>query len=391
MAAQSYSELLGKLPYQRVKDSPTVKYYTNWNLFDERINIGQAYITEPLPKPLSELNIHATMGAGETVVFSRHDVLLAGIMKAKDLPPYASLKPFKLLRRTESKITALHAERWNSGVYVNFPPSTIIRDPVVVASLSGEGYIGHHVMVEVGRGAEARLVLLDYSGRWEGLKTLVAEIRLEEAAKLELIRIVIHGPGSPVYSHTVAHLAGGAELEVKALALGGAMTHLRDDYALAGELGKVHTAVSLISLPGTRLDTITNAAHLAPRTSSRITVRGAVMGDGYLVHRGVARVVGEARWSATSIDSYINVFSDRGSGYAVPMLEIQTGDVEEARHSAAVASLSDDQLFYLQSRGLTRQDVEALLARSILEYSGAAEAAGLEPATLLALGESLFG
>ncbi len=34
MAAQSYSELLGKLSYQRVKDSPTVKYYTNWNLFD---------------------------------------------------------------------------------------------------------------------------------------------------------------------------------------------------------------------------------------------------------------------------------------------------------------------------------------------------------------------
>ncbi len=391
MASQSYGELLEKLPYQRVRDSPTVKYYTSWNLFDERLDLAPAPVTEPLPKFLSEVKIDATMGAGETVVFSRPDVLLTGILRSRDLPHYASLKPFKLLRKSGSKITALHAERWNSGVYVNFPPSTITHKPVVVASLSGEGYLGHHILVEVGRGAEARLVLIDYAGKWNGLKTIIVEVLLEEASKLEFSRISVHGSGSPVYNHTVVHLAGGAELEVKTLALGGLMSHLRDDYALMGELSKVRSTLSLISLPGTRLDVITNAAHLAQRTTSRVTVRGAVMEEGYLVHRGVARVVAEAKWSATSIDSYINILSEKGSGYAIPILEIQTGDVEEARHAAAVASLSDEQLFYLQSRGLSRSDVEALVARSILEYSGAASAAGIDPAKLLSLGESLAG
>ena len=91
------------------------------------------------------------------------------------------------------------------------------------------------------------------------------------------------------------------------------------------------------------------------------------MDEAYLTHRGLARIAREAVDSETSIDSLILLLSRKARANAVPILEIRTSRVTSARHAASVASLDEDHLFYLASRGLSRDEATKLLLRDLLE------------------------
>ena len=105
------------------------------------------------------------------------------------------------------------------------------------------------------------------------------------------------------------------------------------------------------------------------------------MGDSRLVLRGTARVLRAAAFSSTRVEMHVLLAGDRAKGRSVPMLEIHTGEVSEASHSAAVTSIGEDAVFYAATRGLSREELESLVAYGIIEATGslrAAEELGLE-------------
>lgn len=51
----------------------------------------------------------------------------------------------------------------------------------------------------------------------------------------------------------------------------------------------------------------------------------------------------------------------------VPMLEVKTGRVVMAKHSAAVSKINEDMIFYLKSRGLTQKEAEGMIIRGFIE------------------------
>ena len=75
----------------------------------------------------------------------------------------------------------------------------------------------------------------------------------------------------------------------------------------------------------------------------------------------MASIAGEARKSRTSFNVEVLILGDEARGYTMPLLEIDTGDVEAASHHAAQYRVSRDQLFYMQSRGLDINEAVSLL------------------------------
>ena len=157
------------------------------------------------------------------------------------------------------------------------------------------------------------------------------------------------------------------------------MTRFESDNLLLGRLSKLDAKASNVARPSTKTDFLLNAVHKGPESEGFIGARGVVLGDGYLAQRGLAKIDHEASWASSEVESHVTILGERGRGYAVPMLEIHTGDVTKAGHSASVTTIQEDHLFYLRSRGLNRDELERMLITGAIEYSSVASSLGIDP------------
>jgi Fe-S cluster assembly protein SufD len=104
--------------------------------------------------------------------------------------------------------------------------------------------------------------------------------------------------------------------------------------------------------------------HDHPNCTSNVVYKGALAGDkSHTVWIGDVLV----RRNATGIDTYeINrnlLLSDGARADSVPNLELETGDVVSAGHASATGRFDDDQLFYLQTRGIDEETARQLVVR----------------------------
>ena len=85
-----------------------------------------------------------------------------------------------------------------------------------------------------------------------------------------------------------------------------------------------------------------------------------------MVHRGISRIEAGAEYSSTSLETSLLMLSENASGNGAPMLEIDTGVVDEARHGVRIEKISDEQIFYLMTRGLSRKEAEYIVIQGFL-------------------------
>jgi Fe-S cluster assembly scaffold protein SufB len=140
-----------------------------------------------------------------------------------------------------------------------------------------------------------------------------------------------------------------------------------------------HATVNGFCLSGgaQRTDIKTNIHHVAQGTTSEQNQRNMIGGRATGAFRGRIRVEQSAQQTDSAQLSRSILLSDRARAWSVPSLEIIADDVQ-CTHGATVSDLSEEELFYLRSRGLTRA-----LARNLLMYAFAGDiSATVDPAML---------
>jgi Fe-S cluster assembly protein SufD len=235
---------------------------------------------------------------------------------------------------------------------------------VVVLQNEGAATLAENVEILVGEGAQLTVVTVQ---EWDDEARHLANhfIRVGRDAKLK--HIVVTLGGSVVRVNPSAHLVErGAD----------------------GELFGLYFADG-----GQHLEQQVYVDHDAPDTRSRVTYKGALQGEG-------ARTVwiGDVliRNSATGTDSYEQnrnlVLSDGTRADSIPNLEIETGDIAGAGHASATGRFDDEQLFYLQSRGIREDEARRLVVRGFLsEIVQQIHVAELEDRLQLAIEAELAG
>ncbi|MCE4602006.1 MAG: SufD family Fe-S cluster assembly protein [Desulfurococcales archaeon] len=370
-AREKYKSLIDKLPFQYLADTPTVRYYTDWKAFEARMDKGYAYNEHPLPPQLSNHNPNIILGTTLRVNQIPGQVEVIDI--SRDESP---IEPMSLVG-VSTKMHAYHAYMWTTGAYIRVSPGE--ETSLTVATTSGDGYLGHHIILDIGRGARLDLKLLDYAGDSESLKTLIVEVIARENSKLDATYLTLHHPSHAVYKILHAKLHEGANVEARGLTAGGAMTRYEETYILEGRRSKLDARASNVARNGTKTDFLLNALHKGPESEGFISARGVVLTNGYLAQRGLAKIDAEAQWASSEVESHVTILGEPAKGYAIPMLEIHSGDVVKANHEASVTTIQEDHVFYMKSRGLSREELEKLMITGIIEYSGAAGRLGLGP------------
>lgn len=105
--------------------------------------------------------------------------------------------------------------------------------------------------------------------------------------------------------------------------------------------------------------------HCAPETVSKVNIRGVLFGKSQAAFDGLIRI----EKGAVGADGFLRadfLLFDQSKARPLPYLEILENQVK-AGHAATVTRVDDDQIFYLQTRGISRQEAEKVIVEGFLK------------------------
>jgi hypothetical protein len=315
------------LEYQRVSDSPTVKHYTDWSAYEPFAGTlsrcpGDGFSYEASGDVRDgPRSIGALLPADESKLAAMH---------------YAALGGFRSISIGGSASLALEPRGIECG-------STVSRHSAI--------------LVEPGANVDLRITLGGGAGK---LDLSFVELVLGEGSTANVLIYLGSTGGAPSAAGLRAALGRRARLNYVLLGSGGPMHH-QDDRVLLGPSSALRAGAFLISPGGSRVDRFLGVDHAGEDSSSSASAMGIALGGGYSVMRGIARIEEGAARSRTEFTAGVALMGEGARGYAVPMLEVHTGDVLEARHHSFEAKPDADQLFYLRSRGLKEDEARDLI------------------------------
>lgn len=135
---------------------------------------------------------------------------------------------------------------------------------------------------------------------------------------------------------------------------------------LAGRGAAVVIAGRFLGTDDTRQDITLRVVMRSPETKCRVDMRAVLAGSSASFFDGLIRVEEGAK-NTTGFLSYKALLLSPGArAKPIPRLEVLTKEVASLGHAASVGKIDEDQLFYLQSRGILRPDAEKLIVEGFL-------------------------
>ena len=107
--------------------------------------------------------------------------------------------------------------------------------------------------------------------------------------------------------------------------------------------------------------------HKGKNTKGEVWARGVVQHESHLDFSGMLRVEHGAKGTSTYFNAQFMVLSAKAGAHTFPGLEIHENEIERGGHAATVSQVRDEDLFYLMSRGLSREMAKNIMIRGFFE------------------------
>jgi Fe-S cluster assembly protein SufD len=270
------------------------------------------------------------------------------------------LAPAQVLAPAD-RVSALALARAPQSFVLRVPAGAKVDAPVRITGKVGTGTAYEHMVLDVGDGAEARIVV-DYSG--SAMIAENVEILVGHGAKLELVSVQDWNRDTVHVSAHTARLGREAELKHVVVNLGGAIVRVSPTVNFTGPGGRVELFGVSFAGAGQHLESRLYVDHSQPDCTSNVLYKNALQGDGArTVWIGDVRIRPAATGTRTFELNRNLVLTDGARADSVPNLEIETGEILGAGHASATGRFDDLQLFYLQSRGIPEAEARRLVVR----------------------------
>ena len=264
-----------------------------------------------------------------------------------------------------SKLTALHAAFWGGGVLIYVPRDVEVSLPLHSAFWAETAGLAAfpHVLIIAERNSRVTLVDEYASPSRQGmaLSDAVAEIFVKDGAQVRYVNLQRWDTGSYHFSTQRALLGRDAVLRYVTVGLGSRLSKVTNEAILEGDGSNSEMLGLFFGEKGQKFDAITLQDHRGARTTSDLLYKSALKDRAQSIYYGLVRVGPEARGSDANQENRNLLLSDQAKADSDPVLEILTSEVVRCAHGATVGPVDEEQLFYLQCRGLPRDEAERLL------------------------------
>ena len=228
----------------------------------------------------------------------------------------------------------------------------------------GAGARAAHTIIHVAPFAKATITLIN-----EGSALLTENVEFIIGANAEVTVVSLQDWSDDtvhVASH-FAHIGSHASFKHVLVSFGGNVVRINPAAHLAAEAARGELLGLYFADAGQHIEHQVYAHHIAPDTVSRVTYKGALQGTGARTVWIGDVLIGP---DAVGTDSYEQnrnlVLTDDTRADSIPNLEIETGDIAGAGHASATGRFDEEQLFYLESRGIDAEEARRLVVRGFL-------------------------
>ena len=261
------------------------------------------------------------------------------------------------------RLAALALQRSGSALVLRVPKGLELDEPVVLrlAGVSTDEVVWGHVVVDLAEQSRATVVVEHVgSARYAA----VVSVLVGDGAALQLVQVQ-DWAGDAVHSaHVGTRLGRDARLLSTQVTLGGDLVRVSETVDFTGPGGDVELRGVSFADGGQHLEHRLLVDHSVPHCRSRVTYKSALQGDqAHTVWIGDVLI----RAAAEGTDTYeLNrnlLLTPEARADSVPNLEIETGEIAGAGHASATGRFDDEQLFYLQARGIPADAARRMVVR----------------------------
>ncbi|WP_144833225.1 MULTISPECIES: Fe-S cluster assembly protein SufD [Microbacterium] len=266
--------------------------------------------------------------------------------------------------RPEDLPAALAWTHETEAPLLRIPASVELDEPVVVR-LTGTGGLAHaHVVIDAQPNSRGTVVL-----RHEGTADHAqnVEIIVRDGADLTVVSVQRWNDDAVHAASHQARVDRDAKLTHVVVSFGGGVVRVNPSVELSGPGAEGRLYGLSFADAGQHLESQVYLHHKGPHTVGDVLYKGALQGQSARSVWIGDVLIGP---DATGTDSYEAnrnlVLTDGARADSIPNLEIETGDIQGAGHASATGRFDDEQLFYLQARGITEDEARRLVVLGFL-------------------------
>jgi Fe-S cluster assembly protein SufD len=265
-------------------------------------------------------------------------------------------------------VEAINTAAWRGGVLVRVPAGVELEHPIRLRLVAG-ALVLPRVLVVAGEGSSFEIIEGHVGGERSGSKVLgVTEIFVAPDANVRYSLVQRWDPGVVGHLTVRAKVERGARFQMSLASFGGSTFKADVGAILAGEGTEVETAGVAMGGDQQHFDHHTEHIHEAPKTTSNLDFKVALTHAARSAYTGMIRIAPHAPGSQAYQENRNLLLSPDARAESIPELEILTDDVR-CSHGATVAPLDPEQLFYLASRGLPRQQAMRVIVYGFLDQT----------------------
>ena len=270
----------------------------------------------------------------------------------------------------DNKFSALNSAIWSGGSFIYVPPGVEVEMPLQAYFRINAENMGQF---------ERTLIIADEGAKVHYIEGCSAPVYTSDSLHSAVVELVAKDHGRITYTtiqnwspnvfnlvtkRAVAH--EGAHVEWIDGNIGSRLTMKYPAVYLMGPKASGEVLSVAYAGAGQHQDAGAKMVHVAPETTSKIVSKSISKDAGRTTYRGLVRVEEDAHDSKSHVQCDALILDDESISDTYPYMEIGTSDAIVG-HEATVSRVADEQLFYLQSRGLTEEQAMGMVVNGFIE------------------------
>ncbi|MDE1826776.1 MAG: Fe-S cluster assembly protein SufD [Thaumarchaeota archaeon] len=311
---------------------------------------------------ISKINIPSELKSKGLVVCSIQDAIREHEDKIR--------KTFEKIDANKDKYVALNNAFFNSGIFIYVPRNLALEKPIhVISSLSLDqsSTISRNIVIgdENSKASIVQEIYAPKSAKQQAYLE-VLDVTAGPNSHLELVTLQAMDENAVNFSSRAARISQDAQMNWYLGLFGSHLSRYKVDNYLNGTGANAHDTEVVFGNKNQSFDLASNLIHNAPSTIGRVLEKSVLKDTSKSLFKGMIRIEKDAHHAESYLAGH-SILLDKGAkSDSIPGLEILTNDVK-ATHSASVAQMDEEQLFYLATRCLNKPGAQKIIVEGFLE------------------------
>jgi Fe-S cluster assembly protein SufB len=270
----------------------------------------------------------------------------------------------------DHKFAALHAAVWSGGTFLYVPKGVTVTQPLQAYFRMNARRAGQfeHTLIIVEEDADVHYIEGCSAPQYNesSLHAGCVEVFVKRGAKARYSSVENWSRNTYNLNTKRAIVDENATMQWVGGNLGSGVTMLYPCTMLRGRGSRAEHISIAFAAKGQNQDTGAKIYHLAPNTTSHVTSKSIAVEGGITTYRGLVKINRGATGAKSAVECDALMIDNQSVSNTYPFIDVKEAD-SDVGHEATVGRISDDDVFYLMSRGISEDDAKKLIVNGFME------------------------